>query len=333
MRELTLKVQAHFVVRKAYITFALILFHRKAKEMRFILTNDNVNSYGFRVLSAGLDTTAFEKNPVMLHDHARGRLPIGRWADIRLEGGQLSAEAVFDEGDSFAMEIKRKVEAGYIKGASISFMPTELSDDYIPGQTRRTVSKAILEEASIVSVPSNRDSIRLSGHEITQELLNSSIPKIDTNKKAMQKDQRDKLLARLNLSAEATDEQILDAVDKLTASPAPAEPTVHELSAKLDKLAALMEKNESAAQTTSVIDLTAKIEALEERVKGARPSIAGVIQNLTANSPDSAEARENWDFDKWSKEDPDGLRKLSAEQPEAYKALVNNALKGVNLQY
>lgn len=39
----------------------------------------------------------FKKDPVMLYMHAREKGVIGRWDNIRTEGSQLIADAVFDE--------------------------------------------------------------------------------------------------------------------------------------------------------------------------------------------------------------------------------------------
>jgi ATP-dependent Clp protease protease subunit len=54
----------------------------------------------------------------------------------------------------------------------------------------------------------------------------------------------------------------------------------------------------------------------------ARQPITGKIANSGGNNTTQV-GRENWDFDKWQKEDPRGLEALSKEDPEAFQALYN----------
>ncbi len=42
--------------------------------MRFILSDESVNCYGLRFLTAGIDIKDFVKNPVMLYMHGRGQV-------------------------------------------------------------------------------------------------------------------------------------------------------------------------------------------------------------------------------------------------------------------
>ncbi|MBR1644314.1 MAG: HK97 family phage prohead protease [Bacteroidales bacterium] len=137
----------------------------KEKRHTFVLTDESVNSYGYRVLAGGLDRTQFLKNPVMLYSHEYGLLPIGNWEDVREADGQLLADAKFDEGDAFAMEIARKVEAGVIRCCSIGFNVLEVDDSEglkMPGQTGPTVTKAELLECSICTFGANRNAMRLA---------------------------------------------------------------------------------------------------------------------------------------------------------------------------
>jgi len=39
---------------------------------RVRLTNDTLNSYGYRVLTDGVDITQYERNPILLYMHNRG---------------------------------------------------------------------------------------------------------------------------------------------------------------------------------------------------------------------------------------------------------------------
>lgn len=130
----------------------------------FVLSDESLNSQGFRVLTSGIDLTQFEKNPVMLYAHDDEILPIGRWRNVRKEGDRLLAEAEFDEGDELAQQISAKVEKGYINCCSIGFKVTSTTDNpyfMLPGQKWDTVSECVLLECSICAVGSNYNAMRL----------------------------------------------------------------------------------------------------------------------------------------------------------------------------
>ena len=55
------------------------------------------------MLTSGADLSVFKNNPVMLLNHDDWDLPIGRWENIRVEGTQILADAVFDEDDERAV--------------------------------------------------------------------------------------------------------------------------------------------------------------------------------------------------------------------------------------
>ena len=135
------------------------------KKHTFVLTDESVNGYGYRVLTSGIGREQFLKNPVMLYSHEYGLLPIGKWEDVREKDGQLLATAKFDEGDPFAQEVARKVDEGILKCCSIGFnvLGIDESDELkLPGQIGPTVTKAELLECSICAIGANRNAMRLS---------------------------------------------------------------------------------------------------------------------------------------------------------------------------
>ncbi len=128
--------------------------------IRFCLYDSSVlDASHERVLVEGMDLKRFEKNPIMLYNHRTwSNLPIGYWENITKSDGKLFADAVFDSGDDFAMEIERKIENGIIRTASIGFAAIAYSDDpedMLAGQKRSTVTKSELYEVSIVPIPDN----------------------------------------------------------------------------------------------------------------------------------------------------------------------------------
>ncbi len=133
----------------------------QTKMPRFILNDESVrNSYGFKILTAGIYLERFNANPVMLDGHnSSNQSVIGRWNDIKVESGKLSADTEFDTEDENAKNISGKVDRGLIKGASmgVSFNKADLK--MINGEL--TLEKCQLLEASIVAIPSNANALRL----------------------------------------------------------------------------------------------------------------------------------------------------------------------------
>jgi HK97 family phage prohead protease len=126
---------------------------KKKNKYTFLVSDESVNSYGFKVLTAGIDTTQFERNPVMLFMHDRSTQVIGRWENLRTEKDKLYADAVFDEADPEAKKIAGKVERGFIKAASIGITILE--------KEKNEVLKSELREISIVDIGSNKNALRL----------------------------------------------------------------------------------------------------------------------------------------------------------------------------
>lgn len=135
------------------------------KQPTFVLHDETVNTYGFRMLTSGANLEEFRKNPVILLNHKDWELPIGRWENIRIEGTQILADALFDEKDDVAVKIAGKVEGGFLRMASMgAWPPEEVSDAEelkLPGQTLPTVTRWTAREASIVTIGANHNALVL----------------------------------------------------------------------------------------------------------------------------------------------------------------------------
>ncbi len=187
---------------------------------RFKVSDNTINDGGFRILTEGIDLSVFQKNPVMLWKHERydsRLLPIGRWDDLKIENGALTAEPVLDEKDPFAQQIKSKVDQGFINACSIGVQVVEVSEDpalMLPGQRRATVTKCILVEISLVDIPGNQNSVRLYKEDKIVALSsgedNAIIPIINHNSNKMKS-----VALKLGLAESATEDQILQEITKL----------------------------------------------------------------------------------------------------------------------
>ena len=130
---------------------------------RVRLTNDTLNSYGYRVLTDGVDITQYERNPILLYMHNRGKA-IGLIKDIKKENGEITGELAFDEATELSTQCKKQWDFGSLRMVSIGFEVIETSDAaelIVPGQRYATVTKARLIEVSLVDIGANNDAIRL----------------------------------------------------------------------------------------------------------------------------------------------------------------------------
>jgi hypothetical protein len=274
--------------------------HRSTKLMArldidFILIDESVVQYGFRVLMAGLDLEGFKKNPVMLFMHSRAEsgclsgaldkdavLPIGKWYDIRKDGDKLLAKPEFDDDDDFAQRIEKKVKKGYLNAASISLEPIAVSDEEdlkLAGQRGPTVTKSSIGEASIVDMPNCKNALAIrnsAGRNITLSASEESTEALSYLTSLIQTDNMDrKLLAtKLGLPENASD---ADISAKLTA--------VMGEAAKITDINAEVVKLKGDKQ-----ELETKLSGLENEAKEAKVNnlVDGAIaaKKLTAADRD-----------------------------------------------
>lgn len=130
---------------------------------RVRITNDRLNSYGTRVLTAGMDVGQYERNPVLLYMHERGNV-IGYMKDVEKGDGEVTGEPVFDEASELSRRCKRQWEFGSLRMVSAGLDILELSADAslaVEGQTRETITRSRLTEVSVVDIGANDDAIVL----------------------------------------------------------------------------------------------------------------------------------------------------------------------------
>lgn len=261
--------------------------YNQNKPKTFVLLDGSVTTYGFRVLTDGVDTSQFERNPVMFYNHKDQSLPIGTWSNIRKENGQLLADANFDydDPDPEVQRIIGKVERDIIKMSSVGLRDNVWSNDniyQIEGQTLPTVIKSRLREASIATIGGNHNALRLYDGEDAEidlsdeiklsDFINPNKPKIKMN---------EELLNLLNLSDKADDKAVTAAVVALVDRNKTLDAEKAALQTKVDAL--------------ELADKTGKkngfIAELETAVKDGRINAAGkdhLVKLYDAN-PQSAE--------------------------------------------
>lgn len=221
-----------------------------SKGKRVRITNDSLNSYGTRVLTAGMYVEQYQRNPVLLYMHERGNV-IGYVKDLKVEDGEVTGELMFDEASELSVRCKKQYEFGSLKMVSAGLDILETSEDpelLVQGQTRPTVTKSKLFEVSLVDVGSNDDAIVLQkdGKKITLGKDSECPLPLLNNNNQKQKQMEQKMVAmQLGLPATATEA---------------------EINAKLDELKTAKEENEQLQQKNAALTLASITAAVEKAV-------------------------------------------------------------------
>lgn len=328
----TVKYEANFVPTRR------LKMAKKTKNKTFILSDDTVNSYGFRIDIENSDLERFQTNPVMFYNHWDF---IGSWENIRIEDGKLLAEPVFmdDENETTALKVSKRVENGFLKAASlgINILKWEETEGEPP------IATVEVFECSIVDIPSNANAVTLydtNGQKLEGEAISLALNAIKTNSTQEKTEKKTdmklnaKSLTVLGLTEKSSDDSINEAIDNLAKQNA-------QLSADNDKL-----KADSEAQKQKAIDalistalndgrITADKKEKFEKLAAtdlelATDTINALPAKKTLSGKEDLENpktelgdRESWTFADWRKKDTAGLLALKKENPEKYQEIIN----------
>ena len=317
------------------------------KKKTFVLSDESVNSYGFRVLTDGIALDNFKKNPVMLWNHTRtwtdrdnAMLPIGRWNNVRVEDGRLLADAEFDMDDPFAAKIARKVEKGILNMCSIGIVVVEDSEDpelLVKGQTRRTVTKCRLREVSVVDIGANANAVVLYDTEGNIMELNAdggcAVGLI--NQPKSQEMELKKIALQLGLPETATEAEVEARITELNAGKSDKTEQPAEVQQLKDRITALENEKQQAetARITELVDQAVADQRITADQKnhfvelGKKLGSADLKATLDCMSP----AMKPTDFigkggaaptvKKFSEMAESELKELREKDPEAYASL------------
>ncbi len=233
---------------------------------KFIVNTERVNEYGYRILTDGIDTEQYLRNPIVLYGHFRaGYDPnrvVGKCVKLTKVNNELIAEIEFDEKQEFAKDLAGKVERGFIQMSSLHADVKETSTDealLLPGQTLETVTKCKLVEISIVDIGGNDDALKLSknGKEVT-------LAKIKEHKKNENMSIKSIALA-LGMEENAAESIVLKSVKDLKLAKETAEATA---TTAQDALKAILGK-QADTLVDQAISLGLVPETLKETVRGS----------------------------------------------------------------
>lgn len=312
-------------------------------EYKFIVNTENVNSYGYRILTEGIDTAQYERNPVVLFMHDRGDYKpsgdevIGK-ARLAIENNILLAYITFDSENEFASKIEKKVAGGFINMCSMWADPIETTLDpklALPGQQYETVTKCKLIEISIVDIGGNDDALRLSGGKSKHKLQ-----LLNQNKMSELK----VIALALGKDANSTESTILSAVNEIKLSLETEKGKTEEWKNKYIQL----QKKEATALVDKAVKLglfpedlkdgqislfeidfdnqhqklSKLIESKEadQQKEGRKEVVEGVIKlsNKDKNNPENSDEDS---FDYLQKHDPAKLSLIRDNEPEKYRKL------------
>lgn len=322
--------------------------------MKVVISNQSLNSYGSRIMTAGIDIKQYKKNPIVLWMHIRPvigskeePLPIGRMENIRVEGENLVGDIVFDENDDFARKIKGKYDGGFLNMVSAGLDIVELSEDeqyLLPGQTRMTVVKSKLREVSCVDIGANDDSlvdttlyykeqvIDMNKNDQANEVIPLLKNRLDNNNKKAKK--MNEILKALNLKEGATEEMSVKAINSLKEKAARGEEVEKLFNQEKKKRIELMvskaveEKKIDADKKDQFINIgkTSGEEALAMCLSQMQPRVLKDVQQAIEDK--KAKSQIELTAEMWDKLDKEGkLYDLKKNDIQTYEKLFEAKFK------
>lgn len=137
----------------------------------FIISTESIDRHGERITLSKIELDNFRSNPNVYFNHSTYDLPIGRSVKeefVTAENGKkaLKSWLIFDETNPDAEKIKRSVDGGFLRAASIGFSPSEPPKFELPPPDKADKYQNIavwqridLHEWSIVTIPANQDAV------------------------------------------------------------------------------------------------------------------------------------------------------------------------------
>jgi len=319
----------------------------------FVVNDENeVNTYGFRVLTSGIKLKTYRSNPLVLWMHKRPHewnsennkdnevFPIGTCSKVWSEDGILKANIDFDEKDEFANRIKAKVDAGIIRMCSMGFDVVSRSEDpnyLLPGQTRPTVTQSELFEISVVDIGANRNALRLFNSQQHEVSVDEILPKLKLSNEHNSKSMK-KLIAKLNgfgldIAEDANEYQVVAALDgfKKPNAEKPTEKLVNQLIALGKKTGVVTEGetgNETKFRKLAAADMELFVDMLGiEKLGTEKPQTPAPrgerMSDLVAQAKQkqAKPAADEKDFEWYEKNEPQALARMEATEPEKFAKL------------
>lgn len=301
-----------------------------------VISTPRLNSYGARVLTEGIDLEQYQKNPVLLYMHRRGRkedMPIGIMENLRVEGDTLYGTPKFDDDTEDERNINKKWERGTLRMLSAGLDILEWSEEpalLVAGQTRPTITKSKLIEVSVVDIGANDDALQVglyhegkllalaAGEENAHLPLLTVLAKEDNEEQTPNNNQQkkmEKILLKLGLAPNATEDEAVAAIGQLQ-----KEKSAMALARITDAVeTAIKEKRITADKKEKYLSLgktlgLADLNALFADMAPAQKPLDLVCPNGSVQSVGSATLT-------WANATPEQLQELRENNKEEYVRL------------
>ena len=319
----------------------------------FTICDETVNRYGWRLRIDGGNLDGFNQNPVCCVQHNTWMIPVGKWLDLKLEDGKFTGTVDFDRNDEDAVKLYWKYKDGYMSAVSLNILPLEESEDpkyIIAGQTRRTVLKWDLLEISLVTIPGQKNAVKLStpeGGEYKLDLILNT-PKMDKVEKTVEQLQQE-LVVSNQLAADnlvllhkergvvqdgeipslkklALDnyEVVSSMLSARTKTEAPADNDTAETKAEAlvalhFNRGAISEPEKAVFKTAATLNYDGTKKVLE--AKKGTDGLNTFVLGMGDGKEKETDERAKWTYLDYYKKDHEALSAMKKDDPERYKKL------------
>ncbi len=230
----------------------------KKIDREYCWTDESVNVYGYRCLTSGCMVDQFEKNPIGFKMHNRDNGVVVRWEDFRVDGDKIYAKPVINLKHPDAERTIAEIESGFLNAAScgkiVVLEASNAPELMLPGQKGPTLVKWYPREISLVDIPGNHGALANLYDSDGADLDLADFVKPKTSDMSKSVLLAATVLAALNLSDSASQDEFNQAVQDLADRAAKAD----ELQESLNTVSTELQDLKAETTRTRVQDLIDK---------------------------------------------------------------------------
>jgi len=316
----------------------------KKIDKEFCITDDSVNVYGYRCLTAGLMLDEVKKNPIGYYLHGTEEYPretgvLVRWEDFRVDDDKVFAKPCINLSHPRGQRTADEVLSGFLNAASVGkikvWEASGKAELKLSGQTKPTVTKWFPREISLVDIPGNYNALANLYDRDDNELDLADLDNFIIKHTMSNTLDAAKILVALNLSDNSAEPEVLTAINNLVDKANKSdeyknlldekEKEVKDLKAETTKkeVKSIIEKGQTDKKLTN--ELAAKLEAdYAENPTGLQdlidtmPAQVSVTEEIKDGDKDLAKYEgKSWD-DLYSSDELETVRK---KFPDLYTKL------------
>lgn len=133
---------------------------------RFKISDEQINRNGWKIITSGINTDKYMRNPVVLFGHDDGKFPVGKTLKVFSQGSDLFADILFHDKTEEARVVSALIDEGFLnmtsiginvlkRGAPIPIPADQKTNPWI--DTYEVFEQSELLEISVVDIPANGD--------------------------------------------------------------------------------------------------------------------------------------------------------------------------------